>query len=134
MLIVLDEGLSVLGTHKQETLGGSVFSPVAPSGGVGRYLMVQALSQNVRLTLSNGQVPSATVGFQIVAGDFPVLIPVGTDFFPQFFREASGAILEYQWLPHPERGQAVVDVGHGAAGLRWLQTTAHVLRLLDPGW
>lgn len=98
MLTAVEGDVRILGVHKHETLGGSVFSPVAPLAGQGKFLMVQALTQNIRFTLSNGQVPSATMGFQLVAGDFPVLIPMGSDFTPQFFRETSGAILEYQWL------------------------------------
>lgn len=97
MLTAIEGDVRIVDVHKHETLGASVFSPVMPAGTV-KFLMVQALTQNIRFTLSNGQIPSATMGFQLVAGDFPVLIPMGTAFTPQFFRETSGAILEYQWL------------------------------------
>lgn len=88
--------ISPVGDHGSETLGASKFTPVRPVG-VTRYLLVQALVQNVRFTL-DGTDPTATVGFQLLASDPAVLIPMGPDLQPQFFREVAGAILQYQWV------------------------------------
>jgi len=88
---------SVIGQHYAETLGTVVFSPVVPAGGA-RHLLVQAVTQNIRCTLSAGQVPTAAIGFQLVAGAVPIYIDMGTGVTPQFFREAGGAILQYQWI------------------------------------
>lgn len=91
------DDMKVNGLHQSVTLGASVYSPVVPSGGV-RGILIQALAQNIRLTLSSGQPPTTTTGFQLLAGDPPSLIPMGTGSTPQFIRETSGAILEYQWV------------------------------------
>lgn len=84
------------GAHYVETLGGSAFSPTTKTAD-STYLMVQALSANIRFTLG-GTTPTATTGFQLVASDPPLLIPLTEDTYPQFFREAAGAILQYQWM------------------------------------
>lgn len=82
--------------HRVETLGGSAFSPVVPVGA--QFLMVQAVTQNIRMTLYNGTVPTAAIGFQLVASAAPIVIPLAHGITPQFFREAGGAILQYQFL------------------------------------
>lgn len=83
--------------HRTETLGASVFSPVAPSGGAGGIL-VQAITQNISYVLSLGQAPTASVGFVLTAGNDPIYIPLGTGMTISFFRVTSGAILQYQWF------------------------------------
>ena len=82
--------------HAREAIGAGAFTPGRPASMV-RYLLVQALVQNVRYTIAATSVPTATVGFQLVASDPPILIPIGPDVTPKFFREAAGAILQYQW-------------------------------------
>ena len=94
--IVVPEKVVPVDTHKTETVGGSAFSPTATPNAA-RYLLVQALAQNVRYTL-DGTTPSATVGFQLKTTDTPILIPIGKGMVPRFFREASGAILQYCWM------------------------------------
>ena len=89
--------LKINGLHQSVTLGAAVYSPAVPAGGSGGIL-VQALAQNIRFTLSNGQAPTTTTGFQILAGDPPFLIPLSSGATPQFIRETSGAIMEYQWM------------------------------------
>lgn len=83
--------------HRVETLSGSAFSPVAPVGGAGGIL-VQAVTQNIRYVLSLGQAPTAAIGFVLIAGNDPIYIPLGTNMAISFFRETSGAILQYQWF------------------------------------
>jgi hypothetical protein len=86
-----------IGQHRSETLGTVVFSPNVPVGGA-KGILVQAITQNIRYVLTLGQVPTAAIGFQLIAGNDPIYVPIGTNMFPQFFREASGAILQYQWF------------------------------------
>lgn len=89
--------ISPADAHGTETLGGTKFSPIVPQATV-RYLLVQALVQNVRFTLDGTTDPTAAIGFQLLASDPAVLIPMGPDIGPQFFREVAGAILQYQWV------------------------------------
>jgi hypothetical protein len=93
----------VIDQHRVETLGGSAFSPVAPSGWVPKGILCQALAQNIRYVVSLGQAPTAAIGFQLVASSDPVFIPLGTNMAISFFREASGAILQYQWFGDEEQ-------------------------------
>lgn len=93
----ISEIVSVIGLHISQTLGASVFSPPVPAGGASGIL-VQAITANVRFTLSNGQPPTASIGFQIIASDAPMMIPLGNGFTPQFIQESAGAILQYQWI------------------------------------
>lgn len=94
---VVAELKGIVGTHYAETMGAAVFSPVVPAGGA-RWLMVQAITQNARYTLSLGQAPTAAIGFQLAAAAAPIIIDMGTNVTPQFIREAAGAVLQYQWL------------------------------------
>ena len=89
--------LAATGDHNAVTLGTAVFSPSTPPGGA-NYLMVQAVTQNVRYTLTVGVNPAATIGFQLVASAAPIIIALGRGVNPRFIREAAGAILQYQWL------------------------------------
>jgi hypothetical protein len=50
----------------------------------------------VRLTL-DGSDPTASKGFQIVASDPPVMIPVGQGTVIKVIQEAATADLQYQW-------------------------------------
>jgi hypothetical protein len=59
-------------------------------------LLVQALTQNVRFTL-NGTAPEAAKGFQLKAGDPPLLLPLGNGTVLKVIEEAATADLQYQW-------------------------------------
>ena len=87
--------LQPFSTHVSVTIAGA-FSP-ASRPAEADWLLVQALTQNARFTL-DGTTPSATVGFRLVAGDPPLLIPLGKDLFPRFYPETAGTILQYQWM------------------------------------
>lgn len=58
-------------------------------------LLVQALTQNIRFTL-DGTLPTATVGFQLKAGDSPLLIPLIPGAVLRFIEETASATLQYQ--------------------------------------
>ena len=60
-------------------------------------ILVQALVQNIRYTLSN-TTPSSTVGFQLKAGDPPVRVDLDEGMSIRFIEESASATLQYQWL------------------------------------
>lgn len=80
-------------THQTITLGTVAYSPYLPPGAT--CILVQAVTQNIRYTM-NGTTPTATVGFQLVAADPPTRIDIYEHMVLQFFREAAGAILQYE--------------------------------------
>ena len=59
-------------------------------------LLVQAFGQAVRFTL-DGTTPTATTGFQLAAGDAPLLLPISPCSRVRLIEEAAGATLQYQW-------------------------------------
>jgi len=60
-------------------------------------ILVQALTQNVRFTL-DGTAPTSTLGFQLKAGDPPVMIPLSQATVLKVIQEAATADLQYQLL------------------------------------
>ena len=59
-------------------------------------LLVQVLDQNARFTL-DGTTPTASKGFQLAAGDPPVVITLSNDTTLSFIEEAATADLQYQF-------------------------------------
>jgi len=84
-----------LGDHHTVTIDGAYSPGDQPQGAT--LLLVQALVQDIRLTLSEDATPAADRGFELVADDPAVLVPVSSRTVVRFFAEAAGAILEYQW-------------------------------------
>lgn len=68
-----------------------------PAGSNATKIMLQALTQNVRYTL-DGTVPEAAKGFQLKAGDPPIIIPYydGKTTL-KVIEEAATADLQEQW-------------------------------------
>jgi hypothetical protein len=83
-----------IGAHN-DGLNIAAASTLTPPTGATKIL-IQATSQNVRLTL-DGSDPTASKGFQIVASDPPVMIPVGQGTVIKVIQEAATADLQYQW-------------------------------------
>lgn len=79
--------------HQVVTLGTGIYTYNVPLNA--NSVAVQAVAQNVRFTM-DGSDPSATVGFQLLAGDPAILIIMTSTTTLRFFREASGAILQIQ--------------------------------------
>ena len=79
-------------THISHSLGATALTLSIPlhAGSV----MMQALTQNIRYTL-DGTTPTASLGFQLKAGDAPILFKLTSKMTLKFFREVSGAVLEY---------------------------------------
>lgn len=89
------KGIDVAGltAHSSVTLpNGSVWNLAYPAGA--GWIMMQALTQNVRWTLT-GTDPNATRGFQLKAGDPPVLVKLNGAVL-KFFAETNGAVLQYE--------------------------------------
>lgn len=85
-----------LGRHLAETLGAGVFTPAVENGA--NYILVQAITENIRYTIDEGTPPTSAIGFLLIANDpTPLLIPVGGTRLVRFIRETSGAILQYQF-------------------------------------
>ena len=84
-----------VGAHGNNTSLAAVATLTAPTGAT--ELLVQALVQNVRYTLDAATAPTATVGFQLKAGDSPISIPVAPGASIRFVQEAAGAVLQFQW-------------------------------------
>lgn len=82
-----------IGNHVDGTdISSSV--TLSPEDGATK-LMIQALGQNVRLTL-DGTTPTASKGFQLEAWAPPVLVWVGGAVV-KVIEEAATADLQYQW-------------------------------------
>ena len=61
-------------------------------------MLVQAITQNIRYTLSPGANPSADSGFRLTAGNDPLAIPIDPNTSQLIFTaEADGARLEFQF-------------------------------------
>ncbi len=87
-------GLIPIGAHND---GLDISSAVAlniPSGAT--KLLIQALTQNVRFTV-DGTTPTASKGFQLKAGDPPVVIPISSGTSVKVIEEAATADLQYQF-------------------------------------
>jgi hypothetical protein len=90
----LDIPLRPVGSHTGGTSISSATTLTIPNGA--RYVLVQALAQNVRYTL-DGTTPTTTLGFQLKAGDPPRSIWCETGVTLKFIEEAATASLQYQF-------------------------------------
>lgn len=86
--------LKPVGSHTQNSSLSSVVTISRET--TGTHLLIQALSNNVRLTL-DGTDPTASKGFQIAAGDDPVMIEVPNGATVKVIEEDTASI-EYQWF------------------------------------
>lgn len=84
-----------VGAHVANPTISSVTVINKPAGA--NQIIIQALTQNVRFTLDNTNPTASGVGFQILAGNAPVIIAVtGTKI--TVIQEAATASLQYQWI------------------------------------
>lgn len=89
-----------LGSLTKNSSLSSVVTITAPIRATG--LLIQALSQNVRLTI-DGTTPvtgtgSTGTGYDINAGTAAVLIPVREGQQVRMIEEAASAVVNYQWV------------------------------------
>lgn len=87
-------GFNPLGSHSDGATISSATTLTIPAGA--KKLMIQALTQNVRFTL-DGTTPEAAKGFQLKAGDPPVIVPLGNRSTVIVIQEAATADLQYQF-------------------------------------
>ena len=83
-----------VGAHSDGATISSATTLTAPDGAT--KIMMQALTQNVRFTL-DGTAPEAAKGFQLKAGDPPLVIPLGNGTVIKVIQETATADLQYQW-------------------------------------
>lgn len=96
---VAEAAYAVVDNHKQEALGASAFAPARPAGNPQvSGLLVQAIGDNIRFMISGAGAADATTGFQLIASDPPILIPIDGGTRVSFFGEGGSAVLEYQWV------------------------------------
>lgn len=85
--VPIDEHAQLTGLSSAKGIG----VPLSASG-----VIIQALGQNVRLKMSG--TPTSSSGFQIRAGDPPVLIPLQSQRSIQVIQELASATVEYQFV------------------------------------
>lgn len=93
-ITVSDLQFTPIGNHSN---GASISSavPLVNLAGATK-LLIQALSQNIRFTL-DGTTPTASLGFQIRAGDPPTIIPISANTTVTVIQETATADLQYQY-------------------------------------
>jgi len=82
-----------IGSHHDGTDISSAATLTAADGAT--KLLIQALDQNVRLTL-DGTTPTTSKGFQLQAGEPPVMIWAAGSTI-KVIEEAATADIQYQW-------------------------------------
>lgn len=86
-----------LGAHSSRNDLATVRTLTLESGADGVWL--QAITQNVRITITpsaTGTAATATLGFQLKAGDPPVLVDVPSGVVVKAIEEAATAVLQQQ--------------------------------------
>jgi len=90
-----------IGYHQSRNDLAAAQTLAPPAGSHPRYLMMQAIVQGVRYTMTVAAAPStptATFGFQLVASSPQIIIPVDAGIVVRVIEEAATAILQYQWF------------------------------------
>lgn len=85
---------SPVGSHSDGAAISASTALINPPGAT--KLLIQALGQNVRFTL-DGSDPTASKGFQLKAGDPPVIIPISANTSIHVIQETATADLQYQY-------------------------------------
>lgn len=83
-----------VGAHNDGLAIDTVKTLTVPAGA--SKIMIQAHGQNVRFTL-DGTDPEVAKGFQLKAGDPPIVIPIGISTVIKVIQEAITADLQYQF-------------------------------------
>lgn len=83
-----------VGSHTSAGVASST-TLTAPAGS--SAILLQATAENIRFTL-DGTTPTASTGFQLRAGDAPLLVMLLNVTALKFIEETATAALQYQWL------------------------------------
>lgn len=86
---------ALVGNHASSS-GFSSAATLTIPGGDCDAVAIQAIGQNIRYTM-DGTTPTATVGFQITAGDSDI-IPISSGTTITLIEEAATATVQYQFL------------------------------------
>lgn len=86
--------LNPVGAHTANSSLSSAATISIPDGAT--KIIVQALDQNIRYTVG-GTAPTTTLGFQLKAGDPPIMVPIGAGTSFKFIEETTTATLQYQF-------------------------------------
>lgn len=92
--VAITDTYAPIGSHSSGALISTAATLTKPEGA--NSILIQALVQNVRFTL-DGTTPTASVGFQILAGNPPMIIAV-PEASIKVIEEVASASLQYQWI------------------------------------
>ncbi len=92
--VAITDTYAPVGSHSSGALISTAATLTKPEGA--NSILIQALVQNVRFTL-DGTAPTASVGFQILAGNPPMIIAV-PEASIKVIEEVASASLQYQWI------------------------------------
>ena len=84
----------VVGGHSANVSISGATTLTPPAGA--SQVLIQAITQNIRYTL-DGTTPTSTIGFQMRAGDPPVVLSVTPSMTLQVIQESATASLQYVW-------------------------------------
>ena len=90
-----DDAYAYYGHNSTDLVAGIINQITVPKGV--RGILVQAVDQNIRYTISDASSPSPTSGFVLTAGNDPLYISVLASQVIRFVAEAAGARLEMQY-------------------------------------
>ena len=92
--VAITDTYAPVGSHSSGALISTATTLTKPEGA--NSILIQTLVQNVRFTL-DATTPTASVGFQILAGNPPMIIAVpGASI--KVIEEVASASLQYQWI------------------------------------
>lgn len=91
-----DLPFTLISTHTANSSLSSAVTLTPPTGA--HALLIQAITQNIRITFDGTTTPTATVGFQIRAGDPPAIVDVPTGTTVKVIQETASATVQYQWI------------------------------------
>ena len=83
-----------VGAHTQNGTLSSAVTLTIPAAAT--KIMLQGQTQNIRYTL-DGTAPTTSKGFQLKAGDPPVILSLGRSSAIKLIEEAATAVLDYQF-------------------------------------
>lgn len=83
-----------VGAHNDGLDVSSAATLTVPEGA--KKVLMQALTQNIRYTL-DGTAPTTSSGFQMKAGDPPILVLIDANTTVKLIEEAATADLQYQF-------------------------------------
>jgi hypothetical protein len=82
-----------VGGHSSSATLSSAFTITVPA--TANKIIMEAVTQNIRFTL-DGTTPTATLGFRVIAGTGPLMVPVVPAQTVKVIEETASAVLQYQ--------------------------------------